>query len=167
MSSSLATATFIIPLLLPLLLTTATAAISHHQEFHLTILKAKELVSQAKDWAARNSTLENQPQVISYHPNEKVNVSLDDCVKLYDESEFRLEQLISAVVASNHTWEDANAWLSGVHANHQSCMDDWSDGGGKGVEPFPEFGNLTNLINEALAYSYEKMEPMMGVNKGN
>lgn len=88
--------------------------------------------------------------------------SFSDCVRLYDESESLLARLlISDDQSQYYTQDDARTWLSGVLANHRSCLD-----GLKGHDLEKGFvdeadhhdhlveENLTTLLSEALAKLY-------------
>ncbi|KAG6677492.1 hypothetical protein I3842_14G030000 [Carya illinoinensis] len=49
--------------------------------------------------------------------------SFNDCARLYDESESLLSRLLPDHDESHYTEDDARTWLSGVLANHRSCLD--------------------------------------------
>ncbi|KAG7946228.1 hypothetical protein I3843_14G029000 [Carya illinoinensis] len=87
--------------------------------------------------------------------------SFNDCARLYDESESLLSRLLPDHDESHYTEDDARTWLSGVLANHRSCLD--------GLDHHEKAGfidqadhhdhvvakNLTTLlISEALAKLY-------------
>ncbi|KAJ4829979.1 putative pectinesterase/pectinesterase inhibitor 36 [Turnera subulata] len=83
-------------------------------------------------------------------PNE-LGVALRDCGKLYEESEYRIEELL---LNANHTSarddDDARTWLSGVLANHRTCLDGLKEKG-LSIETPGVAQNLTGLLGEALA----------------
>ena len=99
-------------------------------------------VLQARNWAQAFVALHKSSQDWNNH----VGMSLSDCAKLYDESESRLARLFCD---ESYTHDDARTWLSGVLANHRSCLD------GLGEKGFAEahevVKNLTMLLRETLA----------------
>ncbi|CAE6077286.1 unnamed protein product [Arabidopsis arenosa] len=79
------------------------------------------------------------------------NLGLSECEKLYDESEARLSQLVMA--HGNFTVEDVRTWLSGVLANHHTCLDGLVQQR-QGHKPLVH-SNVTFVLHEALAF-YKK-----------
>ncbi|GAV78660.1 Pectinesterase domain-containing protein/PMEI domain-containing protein, partial [Cephalotus follicularis] len=77
-------------------------------------------------------------------------VALIDCAKLYNDSEYLLGFLLSN---ESYTQDDSLTWLSGVLANHRTCLDGLNEKGN--VEAHAGAQNLTFLISEAMAL-YEK-----------
>lgn len=75
-----------------------------------------------------------------------IGLALRDCVNLYDESEPRLTRLLSG---ENYTSDDARTWLSGVLANHRTCLDGLGEKGF--LEPYLAATNLTSLLGQVLA----------------
>lgn len=83
-------------------------------------------------------------------------VALKDCAKLYEESEHRLNQLISEPGEEDNDNDDDGmrviTWVSGVMTNHRTCLDGLQEKGYyKDVEA--EGGlqkNLTLSLKEAL-----------------
>ncbi|CAL9245606.1 unnamed protein product [Arabidopsis halleri] len=79
------------------------------------------------------------------------NLGLSECEKLYDESEARLSKLV--VAHENFTVEDVRTWLSGVLANHHTCLDGLVQQR-EGHKPLVH-SNVTFVLHEALAF-YKK-----------
>uniref|UniRef100_A0A2N9IJ67 Pectinesterase n=1 Tax=Fagus sylvatica TaxID=28930 RepID=A0A2N9IJ67_FAGSY len=132
-----------------LLLLAMATTISCLQELEM-VQRAHSQVLQARNWVQAFVALHG------YDWNH-VGMSLSDCAKLYNESESRLARLLSD---ENYTHDDAHTWLSGVLANHRSCVDGLGE---KGFVEAHEVGkNLTSLLSEALAL-YGKS---MGKGKG-
>ena len=132
-----------------LLLLAMATTISCLQELDM-VQRAHSQVLQARNWVQAFVALHG------YDWNH-VGMSLSDCAKLYNESESRLARLLSD---DNYTHDDAHTWLSGVLANHRSCVDGLGE---KGFVEAHEVGkNLTSLLSEALAL-YGKS---MGKGKG-
>ncbi|CAD5326385.1 unnamed protein product [Arabidopsis thaliana] len=78
-------------------------------------------------------------------------LGLSECEKLYDESEARLSKLV--VDHENFTVEDVRTWLSGVLANHHTCLDGLIQQR-QGHKPLVH-SNVTFMLHEALAF-YKK-----------
>ena len=96
--------------------------------------------------------------------NDVVSMAFRDCDKLYDESESRLSQLVSTEIS--YTADDALTWLSGILANHRTCLDGLAE---KGLVEGPQLvqylvhsWNLKATLGEALALYAKKK----GTNKG-
>lgn len=104
------------------------------------VQSAQTQVLQARNWV--------QASLILHGSNHdwKVHASLGDCDKLYDESKYWLARLLSG---ESYTRDDALAWLSGVLANHRSCLDGLGEKGY--VEAHVMAKNLTKILSEALA----------------
>ncbi|KAE8701032.1 putative pectinesterase/pectinesterase inhibitor 36 [Hibiscus syriacus] len=79
---------------------------------------------------------------LNYH-----GMALNECIKLYDESESRLSLLLSS---PGFTVDDARTWLSVLLANHQTCL----EGSAKKaimMQGHAHAHNLTNMLRQALA----------------
>ncbi|EOA25868.1 hypothetical protein CARUB_v10019247mg [Capsella rubella] len=79
------------------------------------------------------------------------NLVLSECEKLYGEGEARLSKLV--VAHENFTVEDVRTWLSGVLANHHTCLDGLAQER-QGHKPLVH-SNVTLVLREALAF-YKK-----------
>ncbi|CAB82677.1 pectinesterase-like protein [Arabidopsis thaliana] len=84
-------------------------------------------------------------------------LGLSECEKLYDESEARLSKLV--VDHENFTVEDVRTWLSGVLANHHTCLDGLIQQR-QGHKPLVH-SNVTFVLHEALAF-YKKSRARQG-----
>jgi len=87
-------------------------------------------------------------------------LGLSECEKLYDESEARLSKLV--VDHENFTVEDVRTWLSGVLANHHTCLDGLIQQR-QGHKPLVH-SNVTFVLHEALAF-YKKSRGHMKKSK--
>ncbi|XP_026411240.1 uncharacterized protein LOC113306526 [Papaver somniferum] len=67
-----------------------------------------------------------------------LSVALSDCVKLYEDSEFRLRRL-SGKYGNN---DDARTWLSGAVTSHRTCLD--------GLQHYHEMNISRNLVQSDL-----------------
>ncbi|XP_015869594.4 probable pectinesterase/pectinesterase inhibitor 36 [Ziziphus jujuba] len=132
-SSSVATLLFLL----------AFATTSFSSLPHLQLLDPLLLIS-------RNMVLQSMSLRRLVHTTEtsSIGVALRDCTKLYDESEPRLARLISG---ENYTGDDARTWLSGVLANHRSCLDGLAEKGFGEAHLHFAARNLTTLLGQALA----------------
>jgi pectinesterase len=120
-----------------LLLLAMATTISCLQELDM-VQRAHSQVLQARNWVQAFVALHG-------HDWNHVGMSFSDCAKLYNESESRLARLLSG---DNYTHDDAHTWLSGVLANHRSCVNGLGE---KGFVEAHEVGkNLTSLLSEAL-----------------
>ncbi|XP_010469150.1 PREDICTED: probable pectinesterase/pectinesterase inhibitor 36 [Camelina sativa] len=79
-------------------------------------------------------------------------LALSECEKLYDEGEARLSKLV--VAHENFTVEDIRTWLSGVLANHNTCLDGLVQERQGHDKPLVH-SNVTFVLREALAF-YKK-----------
>ncbi|PIA50113.1 hypothetical protein AQUCO_01300687v1 [Aquilegia coerulea] len=81
---------------------------------------------------------------------ENVYNALNDCVKLYEDSEERVGRLL----VSSYGINDKLSWLSGVFTNHRTCLDELNyDKGSSSHFVVPqEAQNLTDLLSRALAF---------------
>lgn len=141
MSTSVtATTTF---LLLLLLFITSTTTISCTTQERLALQAAKRHISKTKGWIQASITTFDVPD----HDRGANEAALRECVKLYEDSESRLSELLGG---ENYTRGDARTWLSGVLANHRTCFDEFGEEGlaNSGRELA---SNLTSLVGEALA----------------
>ncbi|KAG5538601.1 hypothetical protein RHGRI_019241 [Rhododendron griersonianum] len=124
--------------------------ISCDQQGLEVVQMARAGVQNAMDWARAYSSPLGSGQDLN---NFYVGVALGDCVKLYEDTEPRLERLVSGD-QEYCTRDDAVTWLSGAVASHRSCLDGLeekgslfaSNGGGEVAR------NLTVLLGEALAF---------------
>ncbi|KAF6174704.1 hypothetical protein GIB67_008759 [Kingdonia uniflora] len=86
-----------------------------------------------------------------------------DCVKLYEDSDYRLQRLVGLQPRhySEHEHEDALSWLSAALTSHSTCVDGLKE---KGHFVPESAGNLSDLLRRALAlYSkkrYHKIRKM-------
>ncbi|XP_019100987.1 PREDICTED: probable pectinesterase/pectinesterase inhibitor 36 [Camelina sativa] len=88
-------------------------------------------------------------------------LGLSECEKLYDESEARLSKLVEA--HENFTVEDIRTWLSGVLANHNTCLDGLVQER-QGHDMPLVHRNVTFVLHEALAF-YKKSRGHMKKSK--
>ncbi|KDP28779.1 hypothetical protein JCGZ_14550 [Jatropha curcas] len=102
------------------------------------IQMAQNQIAQVRNWAT---------QTLQDDDSNHVSVPFNDCVKLYSESEFRLSQLLAS---ENYTRDDTRTWLSGVLANHKTCLNGLNEKGFLQTQPITR--NLTFWLNEALAF---------------
>lgn len=128
-------------------LATATVAISLNTPELDVLERARASVVEARTRFWSVATVEATNEVASSY----YSLGLSDCEKLYDESEARLSNLV--VAHENFTVEDVRTWLSGVLANHHTCLDglDQSRQGHKSLV----HSNVTVVLREALAF-YKK-----------
>ncbi|XP_065859353.1 probable pectinesterase/pectinesterase inhibitor 36 [Euphorbia lathyris] len=114
------------------------------------IQMAQTQILQAKQWA-ESSILGSglNGEVLEFH-------GLNDCVKLYRESENRLSQMVAG--GEKYSQDDARTWLSGVLANHRSCLDGLSEKGFVDQNHTIFSSNFTFLISEALDF-YGQQSP--------
>ncbi|KAL0007849.1 hypothetical protein SO802_009351 [Lithocarpus litseifolius] len=124
-----------------LILLAMVTTISCLQELEL-VQMAHTHVLQARNWVQAFVALHKSCQDWNNH----VGTSLSDCAKFYDESESRLSRLLSD---ESYTHDDARTWLSGVMANHRSCLDGLGDQKGF-AEAHEVVKNLTMILSEAL-----------------
>ncbi|KAJ8748967.1 hypothetical protein K2173_013405 [Erythroxylum novogranatense] len=122
-----------------LLLATAVTAFSLEERETLHIAQTK--ISQARDSFQAMLELRENKQDLDY-----MGMAFSSCAKLYGESESKVEQLLAN---ENHKHDDAQTWLSGVLANHRTCLDGLVE---KGLDVHADAQNLTSLISEALAF---------------
>lgn len=129
-------------------LVTATV-LSASNTAELSVLEtAQAAVAEARTRFGSVATVEATKEVASGF----YNMGLSDCEKLYDESEARLSTL--AVAHENFTVEDVRTWLSGVLANHHTCLDGL-DESRQGHDETLVHSNVTFVLREALAF-YKK-----------
>ncbi|PON47275.1 Pectinesterase inhibitor domain containing protein [Parasponia andersonii] len=109
---------------------------------------------------ASNWTHESSTQL----PGFVASLAFRDCDKLYDESETRLSRLVSAEIT--YTADDALTWLSGVLANHRTCLEGLAE---KGLVEGPQLAQyfvhsqkLKASLGEALASYSNKKETSKG-----
>lgn len=76
--------------------------------------------------------------------------ALSDCSKQYGNSESRLMQLLDG---EDYTADNAWAWLSGVSANHRTCLDRLGEEGHASLDGQCRglIVNLTRSLGHALA----------------
>lgn len=123
---------------------TATVAISFDTSELDVLERAQASVVEARTRFGSMATVEATNEVArSYY-----SLGLSDCVKLYDESEARLSKLV--VAHENFTVEDVRTWLSGVLANHHTCLDGLHHSR-QGHKPLVH-SNVTVVLGEALAF---------------
>lgn len=75
-----------------------------------------------------------------------INFAGIECVKLYEDTEPRLAQLVSDEKYYSH--DDAVTWLSAALASHRSCLDGLEEKGL--IFKSEEARNLTLLLKDAL-----------------
>ncbi|KAF2303473.1 hypothetical protein GH714_018695 [Hevea brasiliensis] len=123
-----------------LLLTMATfSTISLEHDGLETIQMAQTQILQVRKW------VQSMGGGLSQDLNP-AGVAFSDCVKLYSESEFRLAQLL---LNENLSDEDTCMWLSGVLANHKTCLNGLNEKGFNEIQGATQ--NLTFWLNKALA----------------
>ncbi|ESQ44002.1 hypothetical protein EUTSA_v10006472mg [Eutrema salsugineum] len=122
------------------------AAASNTSELYL-LETARAAVVEARTRVGLMATVEATNEVASGYYYS----GLSDCEKLYDESEARLSKLV--VAHENFTVEDVRTWLSGVLANHHTCLDGL-DQSRQGHKPLVH-NNVTFVLRQALAF-YKK-----------
>ncbi|KAK6918560.1 Pectinesterase inhibitor domain [Dillenia turbinata] len=76
-------------------------------------------------------------------PSIQLNAALNDCDKLYDEADYRLNNVLAG---ADH--DDARAWVSAALTNHRTCLDGLAQ---KGFPNPPQAQNLTTLLSDSLA----------------
>ncbi|KAG6628639.1 hypothetical protein CIPAW_14G027100, partial [Carya illinoinensis] len=76
--------------------------------------------------------------------------SFNDCARLYDESESLLSRLLPDHDESHYTEDDARTWLSGVLANHRSCLDGL-DHHEKAAKNLLKMGGILTLWNTSTS----------------
>ncbi|GMN30737.1 hypothetical protein TIFTF001_044512 [Ficus carica] len=103
---------------------------------------AQTKLVQAKNWVQSLHGLD-------LDSSNNVDSALRDCNKLYDESEPRLARLMSGEMSYNV--DDALTWLSGVLANHGSCLDGLAEKGFVEARSHLVAQNLTISLGESLA----------------
>ncbi|KAH1076832.1 hypothetical protein GYH30_052375 [Glycine max] len=126
-----------------LLLAMATTAYCSSKE--MKALKMVQIqVSQARSWV--------DGYVRLHGLLDKKYVALEDCVKLYGESESRLSHMLTDM--NVYTTHDALTWISSVMTSHKTCLDELK---AKGFpEPPQELDkNMTMMLRKALV-SYAK-----------
>ncbi|KAK8570473.1 hypothetical protein V6N13_003150 [Hibiscus sabdariffa] len=122
----------------------ASATSSSQELIVEAVQMARTMVVQSRNLAKASMSLYglHHDHTLNYH-----GMGLTDCLKLYDESESRLSLLLSSQVYTVH---DARTWLSGVLANHRTCLEGMADKGFV-IQGHAHAQNLTNLISEVLA----------------
>lgn len=140
MSSSAATASAAM-----FLLFLATTTASGAQPLQV-VQMARAAVVEAGNWARGESYIARPHELDQGLTSRYARQALSDCATLYGESEFRLGKLMAG--GANHTLDDARAWLSGVWANHGTCLDGLAEKGLVGLHKVAR--NLSMLLNEAL-----------------
>lgn len=108
------------------------------------------MVLQARNWVQASFALQGLDN--SSTDSTSIGVALRDCAMLYDKSEPRLTRLLSD---ENYTRDDARTWLSGVLANHRTCLDGLGEKGF--AKPHVASTNLTTLLGQALALYGKRM----------
>lgn len=125
------------------------AVISASNTAELSVLEtAQAAVAEARTRFGSVATVEATKKVASRF----YSLGLSDCEKLYDESEARLSTLV--VAHENFTVEDVRTWLSGVLANHHTCLDGL-DESRQGHDETLVHRKVTFVLREALAF-YKK-----------
>ncbi|OMO78562.1 Pectinesterase inhibitor [Corchorus capsularis] len=135
----------------------ATTACS--QELAEVVQMARAMVLQSRNSAKASVTLQGLDHgTLNYHGMGH----LSDCVKLYDDSEYRLSLLLYN--EGGYTIDDARTWLSGVMANHRTCL----EGLGEhrfGIQDYSQAQNLTSLLSQALALCGKDVGTKQGLYK--
>lgn len=85
-------------------------------------------------------------------------MALNDCSKLYQESDYRLSHMMMNG-NSSYTKEDALIWVSAIMTNHKTCLDGLLEKGYVEVHKILGRKNLTELLGQALV--------LYSMNKGN
>jgi len=115
---------------------------------------AKTQVSQAMNWVD-NSMKVHGLESMSISSNQTSVLALRDCAKLYEESEFMLNNMM---VENSYTKEDALVWVSAMMTNHKACLDGLEEKGDVQTHQVLD-RNLTRLLGQILVlYSNNKIK---------
>ncbi|RZC54010.1 hypothetical protein C5167_012870 [Papaver somniferum] len=151
-------------------------------EMKHTVQTVHQMVTDTIQRVRSSAALMNNNQVAANQTGLSsggLSVALSDCIKLYEDSEFRLRRL-SGKYGNN---DDARTWLSGALTSHRTCLDGLQhyhemNISHKLVQSDPEsvtsHQNLTSLLSRALAlYALRNAKkngtmwrPKLGQNKG-
>ncbi|KAI5391588.1 probable pectinesterase/pectinesterase inhibitor 36 [Lathyrus oleraceus] len=117
---------------------------------------AKTQVSQAMDWVDKSMKLHGLESMSSLSLNQTSGLALRDCAKLYEESEFRLRDMMFE--KRGYSKDDALIWVSALMTNHRTCLDGLKEKGY--VQGDHVLGrNLTTLLGQMLVlYSNNKVK---------
>ncbi|KEH29120.1 putative pectinesterase [Medicago truncatula] len=116
---------------------------------------AKTQVSQAINWVDNSMKLHGL-ESMSISLNQTSVLALRDCAKLYEESEFMLNNMM--VEKSSYTKEDAIIWVSAMMTNHKTCLDGLEEKGYVQANQVLD-RNLTSLLGQTLVlYSNNKIK---------
>lgn len=116
---------------------------------------AKTQVSQAMNWVDNSMKLHGL-ESMSISLNQTSVLALRDCAKLYEESEFMLNNMM--VEKSSYTKEDALIWVSAMMTNHKTCLDGLEEKGYVQANQVLD-RNLTSLLGQTLVlYSNNKIK---------
>jgi len=107
---------------------------------------AKTQVSQAMNWVD-NSMKVHGLESMSISSNQTSVLALRDCAKLYEESEFMLNNMM--VEKSSYTKEDALIWVSAMMTNHKTCLNGLEEKGYVQTHQVLD-RNLTRLLGQTL-----------------
>ncbi|TQE01143.1 hypothetical protein C1H46_013233 [Malus baccata] len=133
-----------------LLLVTISVSTTSCLQQSTPIQLALDRVLQATTLVVQNS-IQLHELVGSDDISNYSGVALRDCTELYDESAARLTVLLSK--NESYTGNDARTWLSGVLANHRSCLDGLDEKGFVRTEHQRVVAqNLTMVLGEALVF---------------
>ncbi|XP_058764298.1 probable pectinesterase/pectinesterase inhibitor 36 [Vicia villosa] len=118
---------------------------------------AKTQVSQAMNWVDNSMKLHGLESVSMVSSlNQTSGLALRDCAKLYEESEFRLRDMM--VGKRGHSKDDALIWVSALMTNHRTCLDGLKEKGYVG-DNHVLGRNLTSLLGQMLVlYSNNKVK---------
>lgn len=118
---------------------------------------AKTQVSQAMNWVDSSMKLHGLESVSMVSSlNQTSGLALRDCAKLYDESEFRLRDMM--VGKRGYSKDDALIWVSALMTNHRTCLDGLKEKGYDGDNHVLD-RNLTSLLGQMLVlYSNNKVK---------
>ncbi|KAF5180663.1 Pectinesterase/pectinesterase inhibitor [Thalictrum thalictroides] len=108
-----------------------------------------EAVVGATNWTRSASLIVLKEMENKVGFGENIYNAMNDCVKLYEDSEERLGRLLLG--SSYGTITDKLSWLSGVFTSHRTCLDGLYEKGTHFVVP-QEAQNLSILLRKALAF---------------
>ncbi|CAJ2655570.1 unnamed protein product [Trifolium pratense] len=125
------------------------------QEMEVLKMTQKQF-SQAMNWVDNSMKLHGLDSMSILKNQTISSLALRDCAKLYEESEFRLNQMMFE--KSSYSNEDALIWISALMTNHRTCLDGLNE---KGYFQGDQIlgRNLTRLLGQTLAfYSNNKVK---------
>ncbi|XP_009628695.1 probable pectinesterase/pectinesterase inhibitor 36 [Nicotiana tomentosiformis] len=130
---------FLLPLLI--LAVAANNVVTSNQDIDNAVQRTRSAVLNVMKWARGLKRLDKADR-----DGSTINFAGIECVKLYEDTEPRLAQLVSGEKYYSH--DDAVTWLSAALASHRSCLDGLEEKGL--VFKSEEARNLTLLLKDAL-----------------